>query len=370
MTGDTRRFAFVVHPLVARDFVRKYPVARFVPDSVLERIGGWMKPLVASHITGVRSSTGVEAEGWFIGLPMTSALLLRSDPEVIYRKLVDCGHLAESLGAGIMGLGAYTKVIGDRGVTVAQRLGLPVTTGNSYTAATAVESSLLAAEEMGKAQGGLHAVVVGATGSIGAVCSRILARHVGSLLLVARNHGLLNGLADRIHAESGADVGITSDVHAAVRQADLLLAVSASPEVLIEPEDLRPGAVVCDVARPRNVSRKVCERRKDVLVFDGGVIKVPGEPDFGIDFGFPPGLGEACMAETMVLALEGRLEDFTLGRDLSCEQVDEIAVMARRHGFSIAGFRRFERAIMPEEIASIRSAAAKRACLSKVQGSS
>ncbi len=361
VAGEVRRFAFVIHPLVARDIVRKYRFASPLPDPMLERIGGWMRPLVASRISGVRSITGVEAEGWFIGLPMTSALLLRTDPEVVYRKLVACGRLAESLGARIMGLGAFTKVIGDRGVTVAERLEMPITTGNSYTAASAVESSLLAAKEMGKEPRDLHTVVVGATGSIGGVCSRILARHVGSILLVARNHDMLNGLADRIRAESGAQVGVTTDVHAAVRQADLLVAVSGSPEVMIEPEDLRSGAVVCDVARPRNVSRMVYERRDDVLVFDGGVIEIPGEPDFGLDFGFPPRLGEACMAETMLLALDGRFEDYTLGRDLSCEQVDEIAAMAERHGFGIAGFRRFEKAISPGEIASIRRAADRRA---------
>src|SRR5207244_11874140 len=65
-----------------------------------------------------------------------------------------------------------------------------------------------------------------------------------------------------------------------------------------EPEDLRPGAVVCDVARPRNVSRLVYERRDDVLVIDGGVIEIPGEVDFGFDFGFPPRTTEACVAET------------------------------------------------------------------------
>ncbi len=357
MHDEPRRFAFVVHPLVARDFVRKFPIARKIPDRVLEWIGGQMSPLVASRITGVRSPTGARAEGWFIGLPMTSRLILRTEPEAVYRKLVACGRLAESLGARIMGLGAFTKVIGDRGVTVAERLRLPVTTGNSYTAAAAVESALLAAREMGMDPAGLRAVVIGATGSIGAVCSQILARHVGSLRLVARSLDLLNGLAGRIRDATGAIVDVTTDVHAAVRQADLLLAVSAATDVLIEPEDLHPGAVVCDVARPRNVSRMVYESRDDVLVFDGGVIEVPGEPDFGIDFGFPPGLSEACMAETMVLALDGRYEDYTLGRDLTCGQVDEISTLATKHGFRIAGFRRFERAITGEEIAAIRQAA-------------
>lgn len=360
MPDDPRRFAFVLHPLVARDFARRYPLARFVPDRLLEWFGGLMGPLVASRITGIRSATGATAEGWFIGLPMTSALLLRTDPEVVYRKLVACGRLAESLGARIMGLGAFTKVVGDRGVTVADRLRLPITTGNSYTAATAVESALLAAGEMGMEPRRLRGVIVGATGAIGAVCSQILAGSVGSLLLVARNRELLDDLAVRIRVESGIGVDVTTDVRDAARQADLLLAVSAAPEVLIEPRDLRPGAVVCDVARPRNVSRLVYQQRRDVLVFDGGVIRVPGDPAFGLDFGLPPGISEACMAETMVLALEGRFEDYTLGRDLTRGQVAEIADLARRHGFAVAGFRRFERAIAAEEIAAIRRAAGRR----------
>ena len=57
---------------------------------------------------------------------------------------------------------------------------------------------------------------------------------------------------------------------------------------MIEPEDLKAGAIVCDVARPRNVSREVASKRKDVLVIEGGVIKVPGNVDFHFDFGFPP----------------------------------------------------------------------------------
>ena len=37
-----------------------------------------------------------------------------------------------------MGLGAFTKVVGDAGVTVARKASLPITTGNSYSASGAL----------------------------------------------------------------------------------------------------------------------------------------------------------------------------------------------------------------------------------------
>ncbi len=58
---------------------------------------------------------------------------------------------------------------------------------------------------------------------------------------------------------------------------------------MIEPKHLKPGAVVCDVARPRDVSKLVAEQRDDVLVIEGGMVEVPGPVDFHFDFGFPPG---------------------------------------------------------------------------------
>ncbi|MGH2453990.1 MAG: shikimate dehydrogenase [bacterium] len=361
--AEPGRFAFVVHPLAIRDFARKFGLLRAAPGPALEWVARFVPPIVASHITGIRSLTGAEAEGWFIGLPLTSRVLLASDPDFVYRRLVQAGHLAERLGAKILGLGAFTKVVGDAGVTVANRLDIAVTTGNSYTAATAMEGTLLAAARMEIDIRGAHAVVVGATGSIGAACSQMLAGRVGVLTLVARTRDRLEGLAERIRgrpASAATEVRVTTDARAAMAAAELAITVSAATDVLIEPEDLRPGAVICDVARPRNVSRLVHERRADVLVIDGGVIEVPGEPEFGLDFGFPPRMVEACMAETMALALEGRYEDYTIGRDLTLAQTEEIAGIARGHGFHIAGFRRAERAIGDEEIERIKHAARAR----------
>jgi len=174
------------------------------------------------------------------------------------------------------------------------------------------------------------------------------------MTLVARNKSALEALAERIMHETGLAVSITSNIKKALNYADIVITVTSSVDAIIEPQDLKPGAVVCDVARPRDVSRRVVEERDDVLVIEGGVIEVPGDVEFNFNFGFPPGMSYACMAETMILALEGRFENFSLGREISIEKVEEISALAAKHGFKLAGFRSFERAIPEEKIQEIK----------------
>jgi fatty aldehyde-generating acyl-ACP reductase len=357
-----RRFAFLMHPLRFDDFARKYPFTRRLPENMVESLFRHVPPMKVGRVTGVRSETGEELEGWLLGLAMTPRVLLETPYPVVLKALEKAGRLAESLGAEILGLGAFTKIAGDRGVTLASRLNIPVTTGNSYTTATAVEGALRAARRMGVDPASAHVTVIGATGSIGAACCHLLARDVAALTVVARGQERLSALAAALKtAHPHLTVEVETDIPRAVRRADILIAVSSSPDALVAPEDLRAGAVVCDVARPRNLSRVVSERRPDVLVIDGGVIEVPGDhADLGFDFGFPPRMVEACMAETMALALDGRLENFTLGPTVDPAKVGEISAIAARHGFKMAGFRRFERAISDAEIEGIRERAQAR----------
>lgn len=63
----------------------------------------------------------------------------------------------------------------------------------------------------------------------------------------------------------------------------------------------------------------------------------------------------ACMAETMILAMEERYENFTLGRNLRYEQVAEIDQLAKKHGFAVSGFRAFEKQLSDEKLESIRT---------------
>jgi fatty aldehyde-generating acyl-ACP reductase len=350
------KFAFIIHPLNARDIARKFKFAKYFPDSWVEAFARRKDPVILSEVTGIVSPTGAKTEGWFIGLPLTPNQMVHTLPiDEVYDKIAKCGDLGAKLGADIIGLGAFTSVVGDGGVTVAQRTKIKaVTTGNSYTVATAIEGTRRACELLDVSLPNATLAVVGATGSIGRTCGKILGRSFGRTILIGRDMDRTQAVADEI---TGAVASI--DI-ADVGKADAIVTVSSAAEELIMPEHLLPGAVVCDVARPRDVSVRVSKERPDVLVIEGGVVRVPGDVQFNFRFGFPDKMAYACMSETMMLALDNRIENFTLGKDVSVEQVDEINRIAHKHGFELAGFRSFEKAVDDEAIERARQARKKR----------
>lgn len=348
------KFAFIVHPLTARDFCRKFPFAQNWSDGFIEGIMKYIPPFKVSNIGGIESPHN-KSEGWFVGCPLTSRQMVEMPEPYVLKKIIKAGKVAEKLGAKVVGLGAFTSIVGDAGVTVAQNLNIAVTTGNSYTVATALEGTRQAAKMMGISIDRANVVVLGATGSIGAACAQILAREVRYLTLVARNEAKLEKLASQILRSTGLAVRVTANTKSTLKAADIVIAVTSAVDSIIEPEDLKSGAIVCDVARPRNVSRRVTEVRNDVLVIEGGVVEIPGDVNFGLNFGFPPRTAYACMAETMLLALEQRYENFTLGRDLTVKQIETIDQLAKKHGFKLAGFRSFERAFTEAEINQIKN---------------
>ena len=357
--GDT--FAFIIHPIqIKKDVARKFPLlGKILTEGQINYFSRYFPPVYLSEVKGVRSAeTGRELRGWLLACPYTPPTMLRLPVEMVYDKIVACGRMAEKLGAGILGLGAYTSVVGDAGVTIAERLDIPVTTGDSLTVSMAVEAVQAAARAMDIRVNEATVAVVGASGAIGRACAELFAPECGQLVLVGRRDDALEPVAEACRAR-GAQVTAATDMQA-IYPADLILTVTSAVHAVIEPEHLKAGAVVCDVARPRDVSRRVADVRDDVLVIEGGMVEVPGDPpDFGFDFGFPPCHSYACMAETMALALERRFEDYTLGKDIRVPQVQEIGSIARRHGFRLSGFRSFEQPVSEETIARVRDKAAK-----------
>ncbi|MFZ0545207.1 MAG: hypothetical protein WAM60_07200 [Candidatus Promineifilaceae bacterium] len=355
-SANKRTFAFIIHPIdPKRDVGRKFPVLGKLPVWLINFLSLFFPPVYISQIEGIRSKeTAEEVTGWFVACPLTPQRMMSLPPAIVYKKIIQTGKLAERLGAQILGLGAFTSVVGDGGITVARNLDIPVTTGDSYTIAVAVKAIREAAARMGIPIQQSTTAVVGATGSIGSLCAELLADQVKEMLLIGRNPEKLQPVKQRIEAAGCPSVQTSTNMSDLTR-AHLIITVTSAIESVIEPKHLRRGAVVCDVARPRDVSRKVAEERNDVLVIEGGMVEVPGPVDFGFNFGFPPKMAYACMAETIALALEGRFESFTLGKIIQLSQVQTIDRIATRHGFQLGGFRSFERAITENEIESIKA---------------
>jgi len=352
------KFGFIIHPIDAkRDVARKYPIAKYLPLSWIEWGLAKKSPMLISHITGIKSKAGVEAEGWLVGCPLTPRQMLELPIDFVYSKIISAVKIAQEQGAKIVGLGAFTSVVGDGGKTIAENVDIAITTGNSYTIATAIDGAVKAAEMMDIDPDKATVAIVGAAGSIGRTCAEIMSRRAARVILVGRNERPLRQVADELKPKSSAEIDIANSVEEGIRPADIVITVSSAVDAIIQPSYIKPGAVVCDVARPRDVSKRVIEERDDVLVIEGGVVAVPGDVDFRFNFGFPPKTAYACMSETMMLALEGRYENFTLGKEVSVRQVEEISEIAAKHGFELAGFRSFEKAVTEEQIKSTREAA-------------
>lgn len=361
--ADVERFAFIIHPMDMQHVAKKYRVAEKLPERLVATMLRRKKPWAISEITGITSKTGKRAHGWFIIVPLLPRQILNMRERYVVKKIIKGCEVAKEMGAGVVGLGAFTAVVGGAGKDIAAGTDIAVTTGNTYTVATAIEGAKKAAAIMDIDLPLATVAIVGATGSIGKIAAEIMMHEAGKLLLVGRKAATLNTVKDELarrvpeHAEK---VSISTDIPSAVRQADVIISVTSAIDFVIQPEDIKPGAVVCDVARPRDVAEEVIKSRNDVLVIDGGVVKPPGNVDFHFDFGLPHGLSLACMAETMILALEGRHEDYTIGRDISFDQVREMNEMAAKHGFELAGFRSFEKALTDRHIAKIRENARKK----------
>jgi len=359
------KFAFIIHPTSLEDVVRYEPGAVGKGRPLIEKIMEWMPAYAAVHVTGVRTPDGRETEGWFVAAPFMPEPMLALPRETVYRKILDAIEIGANLGAEIVGLGAFTGVVGDAGITISQRSPIAVTTGNSLTIAAGVASLLRAAAEMEIDTHTATAVVVGATGSIGSACVELLAPHVERIVLCARNRTRLERAAASLRERVTCEIETSTDVREAVPQGRLVLTATSSTQELIEPADLQPGAVVCEVSLPHDVGRRVALERPDVLVTEGGNMRVPGRPRFervrepgrDFDLGLPPGAALACMSETMVLALEERREHYTLGRGIDLAKVREIDALARRAGFELDGMRAFDAAVTPEHVAATKAAA-------------
>ena len=394
---DDGRFAFIVHPLDVKNYADyDHSLQAFTKEQLSDLAGRWtdtLDPFVLSRARIV-SSAGKAATGDFIVVPYTAAELRRMPREEAEAVIIKAVELGVERGAEIAGLGAYTSVVTGGGRTLLKHIPVPLTTGNSFTVSSGVDALMIAGEKLGLDLGQATAAVVGAGGAIGKASALLLAEHVGRLVLIgnpdrpeknrlrmlraaAEMYRYLRkqqargasypsgsigayvssladlpsldepfsvwlGYAEASLGQPGCPVAITVDRAKSLPQADLILAATSSTEALITPCLVKPGAVICDMSRPGNVSPDVLQERPDVLVIDGGVIELPGRPDLGWDFGFGKGLAYACMSETIVLALEKIYTNMSIGADLNLEYMNRLNEYARIHGFKLAGFRSFD----------------------------
>jgi len=368
---NIRRFAFVIHPL-SQNYIRNaFPIPKSTPKFVMDKVetlAAHMPPMVYCKMENIVSPTGAEAEGWLISVGGTPKEMLSRSPEFTYRRLLHASKIAEKMGAQIMGLGAFTKVVGDAGVTVARRSSLPITTGNSYSASGALWAAADAMRRMGLLTINKHnkkvaakTMVIGASGSIGSVSARLLAMSFDEVYLAGRTLSKLDELKASILKETpDAKVFTTIDYNDLLSDMDMIVtSTSGAGKEILDIMRVKPGCVITDVARPLDLPAEDVAKRPDVLVIESGEIDLPTKVKGLKSIGLPPNVIYACLAETIVLALEGRFEVFTVGRDTEWEKVKEIYKLGLKHGMKLAAISGVNGVFSDDDIAKVVKLAKK-----------
>ncbi|HLO01599.1 MAG TPA: aminotransferase class III-fold pyridoxal phosphate-dependent enzyme [Symbiobacteriaceae bacterium] len=152
-TGESNegRFAFLVHPVDLRNYPEMDQSLSVLSleeiGTLTERFYGLLEPFVAGS-TRIAAEDGSTAYGEFVVVPYTADQLMAMNHADAVEAVRKASDLARDRGAQIVGLGAYTSVV-TRGGLHLRNPGVAITTGNSYTVVSAVESIYKAVSELG-----------------------------------------------------------------------------------------------------------------------------------------------------------------------------------------------------------------------------
>lgn len=341
-------FAFIGHPRTLSDVPRKFPFARFLPAHIVERWFRYQWPFVASYITGLTMADGTPTTGAMLISPLTTEQMIRN-PRLARQRILQTVRLAEKMGARIAGLGAFTSIVTRDGRDLEGKVRLGLTTGNPHSAAIAVQNVLHAAALTNLSLPHATAAIVGGAGSVGSACAKMLARLVAKLVIIdIKKEAVQHLLAELARQPAAVDGASSLD---RVREADIVIAATNNPHILLTADLLKPGAIVIDAAQPKNVSEDIPHQRPDVVVIESAVVQTPGV-DVHFDLDLAPGEALGCLSETMILTAIGWRGHYSLGKADPSLAAHMIAA-GRALGFRLAQFRNSSGYITDEHLLKI-----------------
>jgi len=357
------KFSFLVHPLNLESmsfiFGKKAGLLKLFGEYNAKKLIRYLPPYKYVRLSDVASMDGNKVDGLIIMCPLLPEHFVTLDHSAVVNKVLHCVKIAEKFGANIVGLGGFTSISTDQGLDVVGKVKPAVTTGNSLTASIVIEGICKAIEVLKKDSNKLHMSIIGATGDIGSICSRVFKKKVYKLTLIARDIKRLNSFAQLLERDGGAIIDSSVIFDEKAYSSDVILTATSATNSLLDYKRIKPGAIVCDVSIPPNISREATKTRHDILVFEGGYVSVPyyneiKEEKFLRHFKFKSIYG--CLAETIVLALESKFENFSIGRgQITMDKILVINQMAKKHGYSLSPFFCGERQYTSEDFVRIGS---------------
>ena len=339
------KFAFVFNPFNIQNVHDYCFLSKLAPQALIKIILRFLPPFKIHRAKNLRSAAGAQIEGIFIVCPLLSKQVLTINEAVVLNKILEAVRIGERSGADVIGLGALMGISGKGGEVIAHHTPVAVTTGSSLASAAILETLDRAVALRNIELSNAKVAIIGATNAIGQNCAMGLLHRVDTIFLLARNAARLLELTKFLHEQTSktkiVDKGLA--LEEVIKESDILVFTTSAVEVpsALTADHLKRGAIIVDIPSPRNISKEICEQREDILVIDGAVVEPPPTSQLGLKLPIKDGFIFACMAETMILAFEGKTQnDFSIGFKPDLNKVREIKTLADRHGFKIkfAGF--------------------------------
>lgn len=388
------KVAFVNH-LISADWIWQVdPAMEGVPDVeaklLIERLGfDWrVVPFPPMRMTSV---TGKTVDFILYPLSVTSeqisVMLENNELDAIRRAVSERAQTAQQDGCSVAGFGMFTSVVTNNCKSI-RATDIALTSGNALTVGM---TKLAVLEHIENHDMQIDKVaVIGSAGNIGSVYATIMTEHCQQLVLIGSarmgskkrllkaaykiysdiwqmvtSHAPLTGivkvvaehpkcqqwLADEaaapvdlpaalfeLFSQSKEGLVVIADDISEAYDCSLIMCATNASEAILDVQKLPKNALICDVSIPHNLSENDLALRPDITCIRGGIVGTPnGESLDGRARAYlSQGQIYACMAESVILGLEGVQQHYSYG-DLCKSQVDEILAMASRHGFTLAG---------------------------------
>lgn len=294
------------------------------------------------------SQTGNSCIGRDWTIPLTPHMILR-DQSLALDMVTKACLMAQEWGSEIIGLGIMFGKIGRRGRDVRKRVHVPLTNGDCFLIFNAVQVLMKLLELFEWEPREEKIAVYGFPSTIGTLLTEYLLTLGIDVTLIGKSTRYVQKLMEVISQKHDASLGLVPEISDAQKDSRIIFA-AGSEDQKIDVHELDKPAVIIDVSFPRNVLNS---NSLNALIIDAGVITMP--KTFLRISGYQPDRAQSCLAELIVLSLEGKREDYSLGRNITLEKVKRIGTLAQRNGFELETLYSFGKPVKSKQVSSFKT---------------
>jgi fatty aldehyde-generating acyl-ACP reductase len=331
------KFGFIYHMFFPEEALEGYGVELHKADKVIpcglcinnrKQVEGMVADreiMTCDSTMQFTAGNGARCKGKEWTIPLTPEMILYNQNLAMEMTVKACKQ-AQQWGADIVGLGLMLGKIGRRGLDVKGHIDTALTNGDSYLVFHGVQVVEKLLDFFGWQPETTKIAVYGFPSTVGTYLTEFLLSQGISVVLITKQTPYIQKLIKKISCRHAAPVKLVSNFSQAQEETRIILTAGSAVQ-MINLAEIDDPLIVIDVSFPRNVFGE----SDKILVIDANAIPLPRDR-LSVS-GYVPDRVPTCLAELILLSFEGKKEDFSLGRTLSLERINEIGGLAKRHGF-------------------------------------